>query len=328
VLWGTILIFILILTSFANAPGENPESSFSKALSISSASLYLSAGSSGPVPPSLRISDYALESNRLPSLASSQVLGSIESDKNSNSNDNIIHYEVKKGDNLWTVADKFDVTLETLLWANDLTKSSNLKVGQKLLILPTSGVLCTVKKGDTLSEIAQLYEGEVEEIVSYNNLESKNDIVVGDLLIIPGGEEPDLASISYSPLAENYFIYPSQGVITQGAHGYQGNAVDIGNNCGNPVVAAASGEVLRAGPIWVGGNRITILHDNGVVTYYGHLSSMNVSPGQRVSAGDIIGYIGNTGYTLGVTGCHVHFTVRGARNFLTGYPVGSTLRWK
>jgi murein DD-endopeptidase MepM/ murein hydrolase activator NlpD len=54
----------------------------------------------------------------------------------------------------------------------------------------------------------------------------------------------------------------------------------------------------------------------GISTFYGHLSAINVKVGQDVSQGQIIGYVGHTGYTIpaGPAGCHVHFEVRGARN--------------
>lgn len=239
----------------------------------------------------------------------------------------IIEYTVKSGDNLSAIAESFSISLNTLLWANDLSSNSMLKVGQKLIVLPVSGVVYSVKKGDTLSQIAETYKGKVEEIIAFNEISGEGDIFIGDILVIPHGKMPArVAQIALTPLAESYFIFPCEGKITQGLHPF--NAVDIGNKCGQPVVAAASGTVQRAGRVWTGGNRVTILHSNGVVSYYGHLSAILVQPGQTVSAGDIIGYIGNTGYTLGATGCHLHFEVSGAVNFLTKYPVGSYLSWK
>ncbi len=250
------------------------------------------------------------------------VLGGFEPKKE------IEEYLVKEGDFLSTIASRFDISLETLLWANDLSLNSMISPGQKLIILPVSGILHVVKEGDALSGVAQIYGAEADEVVSFNALANQGDIFIGDLLIIPGGQMPRiLPQLAEIPLAESYFIFPCEGKITQGPHGPFDSAVDIGNDCGSPVVAAAGGIVQRAGPIWVGGNSVTILHLNGVVTYYGHLSQILVQPNQKVTTGNIIGRIGNTGYTLGVTGCHLHFEVRGARNFLSKYPVGSYLKW-
>lgn len=266
-----------------------------------------------------------LESEGPPFLVSGRILGTFTGFPERGE---IEEYIVQSGDTLSSIAQEFDISLETILWANDLSRNTVIKLGQKLIILPVSGVLHVARKGDTLSQIAQIYKAEVDEIVALNGLSDRDDIFIGDLLIIPGGKMPLIPlQVSQIPFAESYFIFPCQGEISQGLHGVIGNAIDIANNCGSSVVAAASGVVQRAGPIWIGGNRITVLHPNGVVSYYGHLSQILVRPGQEVAKGEIIGRIGNTGYTLGATGCHLHFDIRGTRNFLSKYPVGTYLRW-
>ncbi|MBL7150128.1 MAG: M23 family metallopeptidase [Candidatus Pacebacteria bacterium] len=265
-----------------------------------------------------------LEQLAPPFLIQSRGLASFHSFERSE----IEEYLVQAGDNLGSISEKFNISLETILWTNNLSSKSIIRPGQKLIILPVSGVLHTVRKGDSLSEIAETYKSKVDKIVALNQLSSRDDILIADLLIIPDGKMPlVLPAIFQIPLADSYFIYPCEGIITQGLHGYSGNAIDIANNCDKPVVAVASGTVLRAGYISTGGRRVTILHSNGVVTYYGHLSSIAVSPGQKVSSGTIIGRIGHSGYTLGPTGCHVHFEVIGARNFLGNYLIGSKLKW-
>ena len=82
--------------------------------------------------------------------------------------------------------------------------------------------------------------------------------------------------------------------------------IDIAENYGAPVYASASGYVQRAG--WYGGygKYIKISHDYGYATAYGHLSSIEISAGDYVSKGQIIGYVGSTGYS---TGPHLHFEV-------------------
>src|SRR5690606_1590516 len=101
-------------------------------------------------------------------------------------------------------------------------------------------------------------------------------------------------------------------VVTQGLHGY--NGIDLGAPVGTGVYASAGGSVILAKSSgWNGGygNYIIISHDNGTQTLYSHLSSVNVSLGQRVSQGDLIGAVGSTGKS---TGPHLHFEVRGASN--------------
>jgi len=195
-----------------------------------------------------------------------------------------------------------------------------------LIILPVSGVMYFVEEGDTLEEVANEYKGDVKNIIAFNELKGEEDVYIGDVLIIPDGKiipKAPKPQIKQIPLADAYFIIPVEGRISQGLHFY--NAIDIANSCGKPVAAAAGGKVQRAGWMSIGGNAVTILHPNGVVTYYGHFSVISVVPGQAVAAGQIIGYVGKTGYA---TGCHVHFEVRGAKNFMSRYPIGSAVSWK
>lgn len=256
----------------------------------------------------------------------------IESEIESETDKEIKEYLVKKGDTFIKISKKFNISLETLLETNNLTPKSLLKPGQKLIILPISGLLHVVKKGENLSKIAKLYKSELKEIIEFNELENENDFLAGDLLIIPGGKKPALPStfvsasifdqIAQIPIPDSYFILPTKGRISQGLHGFFRNAVDISNNCGTPIVAAAGGRIQKVNYSSRGGLGITILHPNGVVTFYSHLSKAIVQPQQEVTTGEIIGYIGNTGRTRGRTGCHLHFEVRNAPNFLNSFPRG------
>lgn len=261
-----------------------------------------------------------------PLTPSFKVLGSLVDDSKE-----IIEYLVQSGDTLLSLSEKFGVSLDTLLWANNLNKNSTLKIGQKLIILPVSGVLYQVKKDDTLSEIAKTFKGKVQDIISFNELSDEGDIYIGDILIIPNGLLPSPVKKSKItpppnfgggsteiPLASSYFIYPTiSHRLSQGLHWY--NAVDFDGDCGDPIYATAQGTVLRAKFGWNmgAGNYLTILHPNGVVTMYGHLQSILVKPGDNVSQGQIIAYMGGKPGTPGAgksTGCHLHFGVQGAKN--------------
>jgi murein DD-endopeptidase MepM/ murein hydrolase activator NlpD len=85
------------------------------------------------------------------------------------------------------------------------------------------------------------------------------------------------------------------------------NGIDIYAPLGTPVIAADSGQILKAEYDGGYGYAILVYHGGGVATLYAHLSGFNVSVGQYVQRGQIIGYVGNTGYT---TGYHLHFEVR------------------
>lgn len=234
----------------------------------------------------------------------------------------IVEYEVEQGDTISSIADNFGISVNTILWANNLSKNSVLKLGQKLIIPPISGVLYFVKSNDTLSQIAKTYKGNLEEIIAFNELSNENDIFVGDILIIPNGAMPVSQKSYYAetqvPLGTSYFICPHSSCrITQGLHWY--NAIDFGGNCGDPIYAAAAGVVQKVKFGWNAGagNYLTILHPNGVITNYGHISVALAKPGQEVSQGDMIALMGGKPGTVGAgksTGCHVHFDVKGARN--------------
>lgn len=251
-----------------------------------------------------------------------QVFGILTdgSEDSLNSKD-VLEYTVVAGDTLSSVAAKFDISLNTILWANNLNQGAVLKLGQKLIILPVSGVVYHVKKGDTVSNIVKTYKADLEKTIAFNELSGEADIFVGDILIIPDGKipvAPKTSQIAETPIGSSYFICPNNTCRrSQGLHWY--NAIDFPGACGSPIYAAAAGTVQRTKSGWNGGagNTISILHPNGVVTVYGHASMVLVSPGQEVFQGYIIGLIGGQPGTPGSglsTGCHIHFGVVGARN--------------
>ena len=234
-------------------------------------------------------------------------------------NDQIQVYEVKNGDTLSDVAKMFNVSRNTIAWANDI-KNGKLTPGDTLLILPVSGVKHTIKKGDTIKSIAKKYKASSEDILSFNDIDEDN-LVVGEVVIVPDGEMVVDAPIVkskpkrkvYASAGVGYYTRPIiGGVKTQGIHGH--NGVDIGAPVGSPILAAAEGVVLAAKPSGYNGGygkMVIISHPNGTQTVYGHLSSVYVTTGQSVSKGEQIGESGNTGRS---TGPHLHFEVRGAEN--------------
>ena len=274
------------------------------------------------------IQETALEGSAPAFTVTGSILGSLGG-FDFDDNNEVRQYKVKPGDTLSSIARQFGISVETLWWANHLKKDSKLRVGQELVVLPVSGVLHVVREGDTINEIAQLYKAKPREIAMFNDIFDENKIYAGDLLIIPGGKKPKIyQKYNQVPLPGSYFIcpIPSPCKITQGLHWY--NAVDFSNGkCGEPVFAAAGGKVQRTGYGKVSGYYVRLLHPNGVVTFYGHLSKIAVKPGQRVYQGQIIGYVGHTGLTIprGARGCHLHFDVRFARNPFSGYRVGTSL---
>lgn len=104
-------------------------------------------------------------------------------------------------------------------------------------------------------------------------------------------------------------VMPAQGSYTSGFGSRWGTThygIDIANSIGTPIVAAADGTVIEAGPASGFGLWVRIQLDDGTVNVYGHLNSYSVSEGQRVEAGDVIAEMGNRGQS---TGPHLHFEV-------------------
>jgi murein DD-endopeptidase MepM/ murein hydrolase activator NlpD len=111
-------------------------------------------------------------------------------------------------------------------------------------------------------------------------------------------------------------LWPTQGPITS-RYGYRTHpiygyrrmhtGVDIGAPSGQSIVAARAGTVVHAGPMGTYGNLVIIDHGNGFSTAYAHQTRVATSDGARVSAGQVIGYVGSTGAS---TGPHLHYETR------------------
>ncbi len=247
---------------------------------------------------------------------------------------NITHYEILEGDTLGGIAAAVGLSVDTLMSANGLTNANAIRIGMRLTIPPIDGIVYKVKKGESVSILAKRFQAEEASIISFNDLPKSGDLRVGDEIIIPGGKNPvnsrrNLASnkdtsskrFALLPHLDSEFVVPATGIITQGVHGI--NGVDVAGKSGTPIYAAAAGVV---GVAKVGGwnsgygNYIRISHSNGAETLYAHLSKIVISQNTRVEQGELIGYMGNTGHS---TGPHVHFEVRGGRNFLSNYRVGA-----
>lgn len=238
-------------------------------------------------------------------------------------------YTVQEGDTLSFIASDYGVSVDTIIWANNLKNANDLRLGQELKIPPISGVVHLVRKGDTIDSIAKKYSADKDRIISFNNLAPDGrDIQIDDEIIVPDGkiapqkkpstEQPTSAKrFAYLPNLSGYFLIPTSGFNWGRIHGR--NGIDIANSCGTPIYAAADGSITAAKASGYNGGfgkYIKIGHPNGTETLYAHASQILVAVGQYITKGQEIALIGTTGRS---TGCHLHFEVHGAKNPLAKY---------
>jgi len=252
-----------------------------------------------------------------------------------------IEYEIQVGDSLSGIAYQYGVSVATIMWENNLSLRSILKLGAKLTILPTTGVSHTIKKGDTLKKVANLYKAKTEDIVAFNNLqENGNDLKVGEKIMVPNGIKisanvpsnigrttatPSNRAVppsSYGTPSSAGFVWPSKARTITQYYNWNHHALDIAGPWQSPIYAAKAGTVVTSKCGWNSGYGCYIIidHGNGYRTLYGHHSELLVSVGDYVEAGQTIGLMGNTGKVRGVTGIHLHFEL--IRNGVRLNPLG------
>lgn len=238
--------------------------------------------------------------------------------------DGVATYIVEVGDTVSSIAKKFDVSIDSIRWQNDLSSIDSIKPGQKIEIPPVTGMVHKVKRGETIYSIAKKYDVDPQQIINWPFNTYGNDetfaLAVGQTLVVPDGVKP--AEALWDPKryvaqktpdagvvsAMGQFIWPVSGSISQRYVWYH-RGLDVANKAQPPILAADSGRVTVAGwPDNAGyGNRVMIDHGNGFVTLYAHMSSIAVGVGQTVNRGDVIGNVGSTGRS---TGPHLHFEIR------------------
>lgn len=221
---------------------------------------------------------------------------------------------VEAGESLWTLAERYGVSVSNLSSANGLQEDTLLAVGDTLNVpgvyadaVPSdqgggAEPRVTVEAGQSLSEIAEVHGTSVGALMALNELDS--DLLnPGDTLLLPPA-----AGASGS----NVLIWPLEGVITSyfGPRNLLGMTyhygLDIDGRTGDPIMAAMSGTVTYSG--WNGGyGYCVIVERDGVEYYYGHASELDVSVGEEVVVGDVIAKVGSTGNS---TGSHLHFEIR------------------
>jgi peptidoglycan endopeptidase LytE len=135
-----------------------------------------------------------------------------------------LNYEVKPGDTILGLAERYGVSSLTIIAANNMLDSDSVRVGQTLVIPPVTGVLYTVRENDTLTELAMRFQVDLGPIVDYNGLESAHALSVGQRLVIPGAEpeRPKPPPPPPPPAPEPARPASGSGAVAQGPGGPNG----------------------------------------------------------------------------------------------------------
>lgn len=135
------------------------------------------------------------------------------------SSKDIITYIVQQGDTIASIAAKFNVTSESILWSNNVSGNA-VAVGTRLTIPPVTGIVYTVKAGDTPDSLAQRFRASREQIIAYNDAEV-GGLKPGQQVIIPNGQQPLAPSRGNSAYSSSF----GSGTGTEGfsaTYGYNG----------------------------------------------------------------------------------------------------------
>ncbi len=235
-------------------------------------------------------------------------------------------YIVKRGDTLSEIARVYNLDVGTLISFNKIDNVRRIMAGTILKIPDIDGIPYTVKRGDTLEMISKRYKVPLNAILDANDLVSEI-IEPGKSIFIPGAR---ISEFEYKKATGTLFIYPTRGRLSS-PFGYRIDpftgtrrmhyGIDLANRVGTPVRSTMAGTVVVVANHPQGyGKYIVIRHARGYQSLYGHLNTILVRKGQRVSQGQKIGLMGSSGRS---TGPHLHFSLY--KNYVPVNPLSGYL---
>ncbi len=206
----------------------------------------------------------------------------------------ILSYKVKQGDTLSLISAKFNITTDTIKWANDIADENNLQPDTNLVILPVNGIMHIVQAGDDVLALAERYQSSASLIENFNGLEGKAP-EQGVSLVIPDG-------IKYVPSAASRIVGTNNVSLLSGSFIGNGNSYPRGqctwyvasrrsvpNNLGN---ANSWYYNAQASGFGVGRKPVTGAIAWTAAGYYGHLAYVEGVSGDMVTVTEM-NYNGN-----------------------------------
>lgn len=233
----------------------------------------------------------------------------------------LTRYQTRAGDTIASLAQRYNLTAETLIGMNPVLRQGNPPVGTNLLIPPINGLRVEVPAGRTWRDLAQQYRVRADVLFEANGCRPPGRVAflpgatVSSASPAPGAAaagtaadpnnrpritSPDRAAaiLRTHPLGS-----PTSVLVIKG-YGWQidqrsgqvvfNSGVDLATSEGNPVVAAGEGTVAFAANQGNYGNLVVVNHPEGLQTRYAQLGTIQVQVGQRVQAGDRLGTVGRS----------------------------------
>lgn len=251
-------------------------------------------------------------------------------------------YEAEPGDSASIIASKFGIELRTLLMNNpEVSNKDLIQKGQHLIVPRKDGILYKVGHGDTVQSIVNQYDNiTADTVMSYkpNNLSDPSNLKQGDYLLLPGATvkpppppppapppaapapsaggggggggapRPGGGGRFHYPLAQWHGVSDPFGVDIEMNRFHTGIDLDLWGLHHSSIFSACDGVVTKTEYLTYSyGYHVIVDCGDGWSTLYAHMSEIDVNPGQRVSAGTVLGISGVTGFT---TGEHLHFEIR------------------
>ena len=258
----------------------------------------------------------------------------------------VINYTIQDGDTVEDIAARFGLEKDTIAWSNSRDVVFALRPGNDLYIMPVDGVYHRALVDQSIQSIADEYDIDPYDIITseFNNLfgaTPESIIRSGTYVVVPGGTstyndwtynplvqrtsdgggggsssagyiafapgQPGSCGTQPNPGGTGYFLNPMQSYTwVRGFTSYH-SGVDLAGSPGTAVYASSPGRVIYRGWNDWGYGYLVVLAHGPFTSFYAHLSRIDVSCGQMVGAGQLIGGVGSTGNS---SGPHLHFEIR------------------